>query len=124
MFFWFLQLRRGRAGKVRNLAWMLLCSRRSATRADYSGIDKPEVVAQAPALRQVIQQVGKDIGPSAIAAPATEAAIDGLPRAEVVRDVAPGSAGVKTPKDAIENAVVILKRASAMSAVNSMREER
>src|SRR5712691_11483451 len=113
-----------RTGQTWGLTWMLSRASGSAAGADNSGIDKPKIVAQASVLLQVFQQVRENIGPRAIAAPSSEAAIDRFPRAVALRNVSPGGAGVAAPQDAVEKAVVILKGSATTSAVNAVREKR
>ena len=50
----------------------------------------------------------KDAVPQPAFAPAVEAAVDGLPGAEALGQVTPGSAGVQDPKDAVDHQAVVL----------------
>src|SRR5262249_22121489 len=57
-------------------------------------------------------EVVEDAVPGAALAPAVEAGVDGLPRAEELGQVAPGGAGVQDPEDAVDHEAVVLGRPS------------
>jgi hypothetical protein len=63
------------------------------------------------------------LAPGAIAAPASEAAVDRFPRAVGFGDVSPGGTGVQTPEDAIEDAVMVFPRTAAAGVVSRGGEE-
>ena len=72
---------------------------------------------------EVFQQVREDLGPSTVATPAPEAAVDGLPGAIALGDIAPGGTGVQTPKDTVKDASVILQGAPATLMMRRVREK-
>ncbi len=121
---WLFKLRRKLAAETGHLVRILFRSTRGTAGADNGGIDKPQVVPQAAALLQVLQKKGENFGQGAIAAPAAEAAIDGLPGTIALRDVPPRRTGVQAPQDAIEEPPVVLQGASTATVVDPVREER
>jgi hypothetical protein len=72
----------------------------------------------------VVQQVGPNPGPGAVLPPASEAAVDGLPGAIPLGEVAPQGARMETPQNPIEDALVVLPRATPTVPVGQVREER
>src|SRR5262249_3279369 len=95
-----------------------------AAGAKDGGIDEPQFVAQAALTLKVFQQMGEDPSPSAVFPPRSEAAVASFPGAVTLGDVAPGGAGVETPEDAIEDAVLILPATATTVFVRRVREER
>ena len=52
----------------------------SAGGANDRGVDTPEVTTEPTVRIEVVEQIGKDAHPGAVAAPTAEAVVDGLPR--------------------------------------------
>jgi len=123
MFRWLRELRRQWSAQAGNFVRRVLGTRCRSTGANDRGIHQPKVVAQAPPLFQILQEMGKDLGPRAIAAPAPEASINSLPATEGPRNVTPRRPGVQAPQDAVEDAMVIFKGSAAATAVSALREE-
>jgi hypothetical protein len=121
---WLLELRRPGAPQAGDLRRLLFRAGGGATGADHRGIDEPQVVAETAAPLQVFQQVGEDLGPGAVLAPAAEAAVDGFPGAVGFGDVPPRGAGVQAPQDAVEEAVMIFQGPTAAAVVRRVGEER
>ena len=96
------QLRRFRPAQVGPRSGMLLRPASGAGGADDGGVDEPEVAAQAAMPLEVVEQMGQDLGPGAIAPPAVEPVVDGLPGSITLREVPPGGAGVEDPEDAVD----------------------
>src|SRR6201987_1006269 len=105
MFLRLFDLRLLRPGQARHLSGMVFGPRCGPAGPDHGRIDEPKVVTQAAPLLQGVEQGGKDLRPGAVAAPSSEAAVDGFPRAIDFRDVSPGGAGVEAPEDTIEDTV-------------------
>src|SRR5436309_1021946 len=99
---WLFELCRQRAAQMRNLMRILFRPGRGAAGSDDSGIDEPQVVAQTAELLQICQEMGENIGPGAVPAPASEASVDCFPRAVTFRDVSPRGTGMKAPNDAVD----------------------
>lgn len=95
-----------------------------AAGADDSGIDEPQGVAETPLTFEVFQQVRENPSPGAVFTPASEAAVDGFPRAIALGNVTPRGAGVEAPQDAIEEALMILPGPATTVLVRRVREER
>lgn len=75
-------------------------------------------------LRKVFEQVGEHVGPRAIATPAPEATVDGFPRALAFGNVPPGRAGVQSPQDAVDQALMLFPGPTASVLMGWVREER
>jgi hypothetical protein len=71
----------------------------------------------------MFEQVGDDMGPGAILAPAIEAIVDGLPGSVAFRDIPPGGAGVQDPEDAIDEGVVIVPGMPPAAVMGGMGQE-
>jgi len=80
-------------------------------------------MAQTAPTLEVLQQVSEDPSPSAVVAPASEAAVDGFPGPIALGDVAPGGASVEAPEDPIEDALMILPGSATTVLVGRVREE-
>jgi hypothetical protein len=99
---------------------MLLRTAGGAGGADDGGVEEPKVAAQATVPLEVVEQVGEDRGPGAVAAPAVEPVVDGLPGSIAFREVAPGSTRVEDPEDAVEEIAMGLPGMSLAPVVCGM----
>src|SRR5262249_41269218 len=69
-------------------------------------VDAPQVVIEKPLVVALVQQGRVEARPGAVAPPALEAAVDGVPWAVAFGQIAPGGAGAQDPQDAVEYGVV------------------
>jgi hypothetical protein len=81
-------------------------------------------VAETPLTFEVFQQVRENPSPGAVFTPASEAAVDGFPRAIALGNVTPRGAGVEAPQNAIEEAMRILPGPATTVLVRRVREKR
>src|SRR4051812_43481099 len=100
------------------------CPGRCAAGPDDGGVHTPQVATQVAVPVEVVQEFGKDGGPGAVLAPLVEAVVDGLPGAVAFGDVAPGSAGVQDPQDAVEGAVVRQPGVALTAVVRAVGQQR
>ena len=118
------ELRRKNPFHQRNFVGLLFRTARSPAGPDDGGIDAPQTAAQSAAALEVFQQRREHLGPSAVPAPAAEAPVDGLPRAIVFGDVAPGCPRVESPEDTVKDALMILPRPPPLVLMGRVGEER
>jgi hypothetical protein len=81
------------------------------------------MVDQARVVR-FVQQRGDDADPGAVAAPAVEAAEDGLPRPVTLGEVTPRRAGVQDPEDPDDERTVVAGRAAYAAGMALLGEQR
>src|SRR5215813_3275636 len=88
----------------------------SPTCPDDGTVDTPQVVVDLLLVIQFVEQRGDDANPCAIPAPVVEPGENGLPRSVALREITPGSAGVKGPKNTVDDRSVVLRWSSRLTA--------
>src|SRR5258707_4362567 len=96
----------------------------SPTGADDGAVDAPQVVVNQALVIQFVQEPGDDTDPRAVPAPAVEAVVNGFPRPIAIREVAPGSAGVQDPKNAVDDGAIVGGRTTGLARVGPLRKQR
>src|ERR1041384_440794 len=69
-------------------------------------VDAPQVVVDLALVVALVQQGGVQPGPGAVAPPAVEAGVNGVPFAVAFGQIAPGCAGAENPQDAVDHHVM------------------
>src|SRR5262245_63039123 len=91
--------------------------------ADDGAVDAPQVVVELAGVVQFVQQRGDNADPGAVGAPAGEAIGGGLPGAVAFREVAPGSAGMQDPQDAVDDRAMVVERVSRLTVMGAVGQE-
>ena len=81
--------------------------------ADHAAIDAEQGPNDGAAAHLTGLEAAQDLVPQAPPGPVAEAVVDGLPGAELGRDVAPAAAVGQGPEDAVDHQAVILPLAAA-----------
>src|SRR5262249_41398225 len=82
--------------------------RRRLVRSDDGAVDAEQLPVNLVAVDLTGLQVPQDFVPQPGATPLAEAVVDGLPRAELLGQVAPAAAVGQRPEDAVDQAAVVL----------------